>query len=133
MIRVDFNPQDAMPHVLGLIVAAPTGVVYENQCGGLACLQKELEGYLVVVGPATDYLDFFAEFDGWPPTNWAEGGHLERLRELVEETGYFVPDGNLDRYLRFTLDLDRLDDLTEAWIPVRAEDDRAVLVFANSD
>nr|AGS49334.1 hypothetical protein [uncultured bacterium esnapd2] len=132
-VRVDFNPHDAVPEVLCLIVPAPTGIVYENQCGGLACVQKSLEGYLVVVGRATPFTDFFARFAGYPPVTWAVED-LDQLQRLVRETvAYFVPDGDSDARVMLSLDFDRLDDLTEAWIPVRAGDQAAVLVFANSD
>lgn len=136
LVKVDFNPQDAVPEVLGLIVAASTGVMYGNQCGGLACLYKEVEGYLVVVGRATAFIDFFAEkFDGRPPNGpaeWAEED-LDRLGRMVQEkVFYFVPAGDGDERVPLTLDMAR-GDLTEAWIPVLAGDDAAVLVFANSD
>ncbi|CAM3592195.1 DUF6210 domain-containing protein [Kibdelosporangium persicum] len=135
-VRVDFNPHDAVPEVLCLIVPAPTGVVYENQCGGHACLRKSLEGFLVVVGRATPFTEFFARFDGRPPVSWTVED-LDRLQRLVrEKVAYFVPDGDSgdsDVRVLLSLDFDRLDDLTEAWLPVRAGDEAAVLVFANSD
>jgi len=136
VITVDFNPQNAVPEVLGMIVAAPTGVLYGNQCGGLACLYKSVEGYLVVAGRATAFIDFFARFDGRPPAgpaDWAaqDLAHLKRM--VQEQVFYFVPDGSADTRVPLTLDPANLPDLTEAWIPVRVGDDAAVLVFANSD
>ncbi|RSM84710.1 hypothetical protein DMH04_19680 [Kibdelosporangium aridum] len=131
-VRVDFNPHDAVPEVLCLIVPAPTGVVYENRCGGQACLQNSLEGYLVVVGRATPFVDFFAKFDGRPPQRWSPDDldHLQRL--IREKVVYFVAEIEFESRVLLSLDFDRLDDLTEAWIPVRAGDQAAVLVFANS-
>jgi hypothetical protein len=127
-VRVDFNPHDAVPEVLCLIVPAPTGVVYENRCGGRACLQNSLEGYLVVVGRATPFVEFFATFGGrWTP---ADLDHLQRL--IREKVVYFVAELEFESRVLLSLDFDRLDDLTEAWIPVRAGDQAAVLVFANS-
>jgi hypothetical protein len=44
-----------------LIIGCPTGIAYENQVGGVACSQEELEGVLVPVGlPPEDAERFMA-------------------------------------------------------------------------
>ncbi len=40
---------DPLPYPV-VIVPAPTGVIYACQVGGTACLQREVEGYLVPLG-----------------------------------------------------------------------------------
>jgi hypothetical protein len=136
-IHVDFNPQDAVPEALGLIVSARTGVLYGNQCGGLACLYEELEGYLVIVGRARPFIDFFSKFEGRPPmggVDWSETDLVQLTRMVRDEVFYFVPDSS-GGDSRIPLVLDRLNaqKLTEGWVPVQAGDRVGVLVFANSD
>lgn len=52
-----------------VIVAAPTGVVYQNQSGGYSCTQYEQEGYLVpLFGTSLDEElkeIFVGELRGW--------------------------------------------------------------------
>ena len=44
---------DPLPYPV-VIVPAPTGVIYACQVGGTACLQREVEGYLVPLGGELD-------------------------------------------------------------------------------
>ncbi|WP_203909179.1 DUF6210 family protein [Rhizocola hellebori] len=136
-IHVDFNPQDAVPEVLGLIVAAPTGVLYGNQCGGLTCLYQELEGYLVNVGRAQSFIEFFAKFKGRPPigaADWSETDLAQLAAMVRDEVFYFVEEsGGGDSRIPLALDSTNVQRLTEGWIPIRAGEQVGALVFANSD
>ncbi|GAB7039605.1 hypothetical protein JCM9533A_34550 [Catenuloplanes niger JCM 9533] len=40
---LDFDPRDASPFVLGMVVERRTGVTYGDQCGGLLCLWRTVE------------------------------------------------------------------------------------------
>ena len=134
-----------------VIVAAPTGVVYAHQCGGLATEDREQEGFAVPVGgpsAARPLRAFFhQEFHGNPPIlgsrgnvmlgPWWTDAQITELQALVEQVAlwktYASPSGMDDVRTFLKLDLDRLDELTEAWIPVHTAYGRGVLIFANSD
>ena len=140
-IYVDVNPRDDSPDVLGLIVERRTGVVYGNQVGGLECIWRALEGFLVVLGTGRIpqcFIDLFARYRGWPPASRADWSRedLADLASLIARTAPFVTTG-LDGFgeTRSAIRLadERLDELTEGWIPVAFADMRGVLVFPNSD
>ncbi|MER7672377.1 DUF6210 family protein [Kitasatospora sp. NPDC096128] len=121
-----------------VIVAAPTGVVYQNQGGGLGCVQYEQEGYLIpILGRDLDdeLQSIFVrtlKMQGsrrldWPPEL------LDRLRAAV---GFHLY-GSTNRDEAFpaplALDESRLSEADEAWVPVLTPDGPGVLVWENSD
>jgi Family of unknown function (DUF6210) len=134
----------------GVVIRAETGVVYVQQYGGHACRQGEVEGYYVPVtvwNPVSDRHPlrelrqvFEAELGGrgLPPGSVRESPDLlQRLRSTVGSIG-FLPSSNsakapdtLRRHLE--LDAERLDELDEAWIPVRTADGPGILLWPNSD
>jgi hypothetical protein len=138
---------------LGLIaiVAAATGVTYAHQCGGYATIVRQMEGFAVPVGDATaahPLRAFFSQrFHGNPPVledgadKRTDGGwtaaDLEQLNRLLEQVAFWKtsPDGGGvdDERVFLRLDRSRLQELTEAWIPVSTPYGPGVLVFANSD
>ncbi|MFD4657141.1 DUF6210 family protein [Kitasatospora sp. NPDC058444] len=121
-----------------VIVAAPTGVIYQNQGGGYGCVQYQQEGYLIpLLGPDLDdelKEIFVGELKGhgsrrldWP------ADLLDRLRAAV---GFHVHgSANRDDPLPTPLVLDesRLSEVDEAWVPVLTPDGPGVLVWENSD
>lgn len=140
-IEIFLDESGALGSDLGvqLIVQAPTGVVYGNQCGGHGCRYREAEGYLIpVAGPdaARELQSWFLGRmgswccdgrDDWTPETIAE------LRELVAALPFLrtweggTPRGSLE------LDEERLDECQEAWIPVRTPYGPGSLALANSD
>ncbi|MFD9687750.1 DUF6210 family protein [Kitasatospora sp. NPDC059088] len=137
--RVYLDPDGCGGGWMFVIVAAPTGVVYQNQCGGYACAQYEQEGYLVPLYGADldEHLNeiFIGELQGhgmrgrdWP----AEV--LDRLRAAVGSLGIYG-SGRHDDLCPPSLVLDesRLSEAAEAWIPVTTPDGPGVLVWENSD
>jgi hypothetical protein len=134
-----------------VIVVAPTCVVYAHQCGGLACELRELEGFAVPVGgpsAARPLRTFFHQtFHGNPPVPghnttarlgpWWTDAQIGELQALVEQIAFwktYAPESGTDDERTFLkLDLERLEELTEAWIPVQTAYGSGVLIFANSD
>ena len=121
-----------------VVVAAPTGVVYEVQGGGYGCVPYAQEGYLLPVfgQDLDDELReiFVGELRGhgargldWPPEL------LDRLRSAVAFPVY--GSGNRDDLFPAPLVLDesRLAEADEAWVPVLTPDGPGVLVWENSD
>ncbi|KDN86975.1 DUF6210 family protein [Kitasatospora cheerisanensis] len=122
-----------------VIVAAPTGVVYQNQGGGYGCLQYQQEGYLIpLFGPDLDEAlqeIFVGELKGcgsrrldWPPAL------LDRLRMAVDQYGVYGSGRHEDTFpTPLVLDESRLSEVDEAWVPVLTPDGPGVLVWENSD
>lgn len=137
------------PNFVVLAIQAPTGVTYEQQCGGSYCDHLEIEGYLaVVVRQEPD--DTKADRFGVSPVDLtaifhSEDDHchfcqpwlitserLERLEALLRTLGYFGgPDGPLVQ--EFELDRSRINELYEAWVPVTTPDGPGVLLWNNCD
>ena len=129
---------------VAVIIEAPTGIVYENQCAGTSCLHKQVEGYYVPLGhpftvPTTaNVISFFDRFHCTPPTRrnlWREKD-LKELAAIISKIVFWkskIESTLNDKMTYLTLDTDRLDDLTEAWIPVKTADGPGVLVFDNCD
>jgi len=133
---------DSDGEYLLIIVVAPTGVIYSQQCGGYGCDQRSLEGFVVQVGdeksPGIIYDWFWKHFEGtcmnaaqWNDDNIAE---LEKLIAGVS-CWYLDPDGRsvLGDLEYLKLDRERMDECVEAWIPVLSPYGPAILVLHNSD
>lgn len=123
---------------LFVVVEAPTGVVYQQQYGGTACRQGQVEGFLVPLvglGAVDDLRDLFERhFRGsgtwrhsWTPEE------LAALRGPVEGLTYWTCDGTNEEPHPVRLDDSRLAEVDEAWVPVVTPDGPGVLLWFNSD
>ncbi|WP_264776155.1 DUF6210 family protein [Deinococcus aetherius] len=123
-----------------VIVEAPMGVTYGEQCMGLACDQRKIEGFLIPTFADAGLLtNFFERFQGWPPgvkEEW-KSADAEELALLVEGIRvwrtYSDTEGRTDEPHFLTLDRNRLAESTEAWVRVLTPYGPGVLVFPNSD
>ncbi|MFH8387738.1 DUF6210 family protein [Kitasatospora sp. NPDC018058] len=120
-------------------MAAPTGVVYQSQCGGYSYAQYEQEGYLVPLYGTDLDEDMKAIFvgelkgHGYRGREWP-AGVLDRLRAAVDSLGMYRSGRHDDLYpTSLILDESRLSEAAEAWIPVVTPDGPGVLVWENSD
>jgi hypothetical protein len=123
---------------LYVVMRGETGVFYQQQYGGTACRQGQVEGYLVpVFGP--DSLALLHELFEGHFRGAGTRGHqwrdesLDRLREAVQGVCYWACDGLAETPHELQLDDQRLHDADEAWIPVLTPDGPGVLVWFNSD
>lgn len=121
---------------LQVIVPFGTGVIYRHQYGGTACLQAEVEGYLVPVhSPAT--LEIFDELfvkrrHGAGVRNFLMT--TEELDLVRQAVGYVIFAANFDdEEVPLELDEASLADLDEAWVPVLAPQGPSFLAWCNSD
>lgn len=130
------------------VVKAPTGSVYEQQCAGVACETRYVEGYVVLLGglwsdsdqeridPAVLTKPFHADGCAWTWTgSRLPSDRLEALGRLVERIPFWhrTPEGE-DRRGGMKLDRARLEEeLAEAWIPVLTPDGPGVLLYPNCD
>jgi hypothetical protein len=143
-VFLDLGQQD-----LQVVIPAATGVVYQHQYGGTACMHGQVEGYLVPVhaapmgggGEALAALReiFERELEG---AGWGGGALpgdlMARLRGAVQMIPFcasgWMADDLLSREQKpLLLDEGRLGELDEAWVPVIAADGPGVLVWNNSD
>jgi hypothetical protein len=145
---VFLDPDGTMPEWLAVVVRKQTGVVYGNQCGGVATVQRLIEGYLVLLGGLQFDVDdghietrllreIFHEGDACKH-DWTGGtiprDRLTKLRKLVEEISYWT--GGFDaagQKHRLRLDDRHVQDLCEAWIPVKTPEGPGVLLYKNCD
>lgn len=145
---VYLDPVECWPEWLAIIVEHPTGVVYGHQCAGTATDQRYVEGYYVPLGgPRFDVdngplgsLDFTAPFHrgtrcthGWG-THLLPQDRLSMLTSYVEEIPYWRHT-NRDNYIRdrVRIDVDRVAQICEAWVPVITPEGKGILVWANCD
>lgn len=146
--RIFLDPvQTWDPNWLIVIIQGPTGVVYLQQCGGTSTIQTATEGYLVpldgrrigTAGRRLDTVELTALFHLGKGCDWSikgttmEPGKLERLKTLVEDLVFWIETGSGDSREHMALDEARLDQLVEAWVPVKTPLGPGVLVWANCD
>jgi hypothetical protein len=153
--RVFLDPDGTLPQLLGVIIAHPTGVQYEQQCAGTETALRQLEGYFVPLGglrfvPEEGLVDptaltaVFHRGEGcvwggepWklpPNTSRLPPERLEQLRSVVEAIPYWAhAEAGTEQRGRLRLDETRLGELVEAWVPVLTPDGRGVLVWENCD
>jgi hypothetical protein len=129
-----------------VVVKAPTGVIYGNQCMGVATHQRYVEGFLVPLGPTVLPGSFSlssaplrAVFHRGTGCLWLTGPELSddrraALEAFVAALTYWEQRGldeEIDSKLR--LDLSRVDEIAEAWVPVVTPHGPGVLLFDNCD
>lgn len=145
---VFLDPEGCWADWLAIIVEHPTGVIYGQQCGGTATDQRYVEGYYVPLGGARfavangplDKLDLTAPFHNGARCTFGWGGQLlpeDRLHRLiacVEEIPYWHHT-NLHDYVRerVRIDLERVAEICEAWVPVVTPEGKGILVWDNCD
>ena len=142
--HVYIDPNGTGEFGLLVVVEAPTGVVYWHQCAGYMCSQHHAEGFVVPLADreaADEIIAFFArEFSGWPPPSGPEEPWNERnlaeLEGIVAKIPYWQrnPERRPDeKRCPLKLDRSRVEEITEAWVPVVTLDGPGILVFENSD
>ena len=147
--RVVLNPTGMLRDGwMFVVVFARTGVEYDQQCGGVACDHRSVEGYLVPVdefslshgGSRIDASDFRSIFHRGDSCIWGRRGssipreRLERLTALVEAVPFWrSSEGTLGERGRLLLDTNRIGEVLEGYVPVLTPDGRGVLLWENCD
>jgi hypothetical protein len=153
---VCLDPVGTIEDLLGIIVEAATGVVYEQQCAGTETDVRAAEGYYVPLGGfrmAPDGGRFEAmalrqpfhhrggcRYGGSPhqlppDTSNLPAERLDDLRMVIAAIPYWVRGDSTEADRRVPLQLDegRIGELVEAWVPVVTPDGPAILVWQNCD
>ncbi|MCZ7647598.1 MAG: DUF6210 family protein [Planctomycetota bacterium] len=129
-----------------VVVRHATGVIYGTQCDGHACDQRFVEGYAVPVGGKYD-----TDMEGERISSkqltapFHDGGHwnaffnmpeamLASLKVAVRQIPFWKHNSEDDCSRgRLEIDMDRLHEICEAWVPVRTPDGLGVLLWPNCD
>ena len=141
MRYVFLNPDGSFSLGLLLIVEAPTGIVYATQCAGLLTEERSVEGFLVPVGgerEAKQFYDWFwAKFRGhcYPSGVRLSTEQISELHNMIGEVPCWLTTRDNEQTERGFLELDvsRIDDCVEAWIPVLSPLGAGILTLDNSD
>jgi hypothetical protein len=145
MPYIFLDPDGTQEFGLFVIVAANTGVIYAQQCGGTANEIREQEGFLIPVGGPKEakklYDWFWYSFYGQcysfnPELHWFPGT-IKALARLISEipcwlTFPYEGEDNTQR-LFLKLDEERMEECIEAWIPVITPYGKGILTLDNSD
>jgi hypothetical protein len=128
-----------------LVIRAATGVTYEHQYGGYVCSHVSVEGFLVPICQP-GLLGRLRQVFSAPrlggrgisgTSGWGEqeiGNLVGEIEEIVGSTGYPTTSDEPPAELpAVALDRGRLEELDEAWIPVRTPDGPGYLAWVNSD
>lgn len=107
-----------------VIVEEPTGIQYEGQVGGMACLHPRVEGFLLPLSP-----------EGWksleaiscPAACWG-ASISESLADVISAAW---PEGF--GVVQILFDRERIDSGTECWFPVRIEAPAPQETYRNRD
>lgn len=142
---VEVDPDGTLPEGwIAAVIRHPSGVVYVNQSAGLACQQRMVEGYLVMLGgtafetdkPPTRSRELVGVFHDGDACRWEWNGEnipearIQRLTKLIRQIACWSYEHGLGR---LELDLARRDEIAEAWIPVLTPDGPGVLIYQNCD
>ena len=122
-----------------VLIEAPTGIVYHQQCGGLATLDKKQEGFIIPVGGPDIARPIFEWFESvfkghcyQGRSDWTED-RVMQLRALIEALPIWYQNKEESHRTFLQLDEGRMDECCEAWIPVRTPYGPGIVLLANSD
>lgn len=137
--KIFIDPDDTQDVYLLVLVLAPTGIYYANQCAGYATDRRGAEGFLIPLIYPTLALKvydwFWNNFQGYcdSPEVWTEE-KIKQLKDLVEEIPCWNTDGlKNDEKQNLKLDITRMNECVEAWIPVLTPYGKGFLTLPNSD
>ena len=160
---VFLDPDGTLDSWLAVVVRSKSGVVYANQCEGVATKQRLVEGYLVLLGgwkyevdggviDPTLLTEIFHR-DGACMWRWVgrelPSERFAELNKLIDEIPYWRCglEGGIgtlrgktdeciertDARLHLRIDTNRAEQIAEAWIPVETPDGPGVLLYKNCD
>lgn len=141
------DPDGTGGGIVGVIVAAPTGVEYGTQCGGALCDERYFEGYFVPLSGVLFEPDagrisverlrrpFHAAGACLHASGSVEPSEFAGLlRNAVNELPFWhVDDEGQTHRSRLQVDSARIFDVVEGWVPVQTPVGPAVLVWPNCD
>jgi hypothetical protein len=143
------DPDGSAQNYLGVVVCHPTGIIYQQQCGGVETVMRSTEGYFVPVGGVTfDPDQGLVESEALTTpfhddrrcmyggaTVRLPADRLAVLRGLVSSIPFwtFRRDGEVEQRGHLYLDDTKLNELVEAWLPVVTPVGVGFLTWPNCD
>lgn len=125
------------PPWMAVIVEASTGITYENQTGGTACLPRRMEGYYVPAYVERGLQALRAVFEvslgGAGTHRGLPADVLEEIRAAVSLLVMMSSTRSGHPEMRIALDESRFYEIDEAWVPVTTPDGPGILTWENSD
>lgn len=132
---------------LYLIVEKSTQVFYTSQCAGLENQIRSTEGYLIpLIGLTfdTDVLldeyshklrQIFHQGQSCRSATKLNTQQLDRLQSSIENITIWFTNNEPedDQRQHLCLDMSRLEEITEAWVPVISPYGKAILIWKNCD
>jgi hypothetical protein len=122
---------------MAVIVEASTGITYENQTGGTACLPRRTEGYYVPAYVERGLQALRAAFEvslgGAGTHRGLPADVLEEIRAAVSLLVMMSSTRSGHPKMRIALDESRFYEIDEAWVPVTTPDGPGILTWENSD
>jgi hypothetical protein len=140
MKKVFLDPDSTIKDYLGVIIRHASGVIYSQQCGCTSTELRDVEGYYVPISgePVRDegrysiIMNLVSVFH----QNKKNMGHpisadqRKQLKLVVESIPWWDADENR---AHLKLDDNRLDEVTEAWVPILTPDGPGILTWPNCD
>lgn len=132
---------------LYLIVEKSTQVFYTSQCAGLENQIRSTEGYLIpLIGLTFDAYALLDEYSHQLRQIFHQGQscrsasklntqQLDRLQSYIENITIWFTNNEPedDQRQHLCLDMSRLEEITEAWVPVISPYGKAILIWKNCD
>lgn len=133
---------------LYLIVEKPTQIFYVTQCAGLENEIRYIEGFLIpLIGETFNTDDVLDNYSNklrhiFHQGKYCQSQHslntqqIDQLKAYVENiTIWFTTSEHTedDKRQHLFLDMSRLEEITEAWVPVISPYGKAILIWKNCD
>lgn len=132
---------------LYLIIEKPTQVFYATQCAGLNNEIRSTEGFLIpLIGLSFNMHDVLDEYTHKLRHIFHQGQHcrsgkkltqqqLTQLQNCIENITVWLSMSNQveDQRQHLFLDMNRLEEITETWVPVISPYGQAILMWKNCD
>ncbi len=128
---------------IAIVIENKTGIIYGTQCHGVLCEQRYVEGFLIPCGgllfnsddgfitPALLTLPFHSGGCMYNKSFQSEVSEIANIVQRIPIWHYNnINDCTRDQ---LELDLDRIYEICEAWIPVKTKFGRGVLLWNNCD
>lgn len=120
-----------------VIVFAETGVFYRHQFAGLVCHSNTVQGYLVPViadQALRDLDELFVRGGGHDQCGVVGQGEWtdemqQRVITAVETVNFYPSDAPRQDYEKLRVDLRRIDEMGEGWVPVITPDGDGVFIW----
>ena len=147
LTRVFLDPDGTGGDIFGVIVRRATGVAYGTQCAGLRADERYLEGYFVPISGLMfdaedgriDVAELRSVFHAGDTclhgsNEFDPSKHIGALQQAVSKIPFWFIDTKGETHRsQLQLDMSRVAEAVEGWVPVLIPRGTGVLVWPNCD